>query len=521
MISTTILNNLADLTVGATPPPLSVKPGPPLTAWFNQAQNYRKWWRWYTGEELRRVDGNARTDNGDPAYVFPLHVNPFKWITSKHVSALFGDVPDQNDCLVRISFLNRSGTKDKDCEYASDVINTIWEESNGREIQLEAATVSQFLGGCYFIPRWEPLNPKLTYGMRFQMVLPDFIVPIFSPADHWTLEEAWLMYFITVDEAKSRYGVDVKGVGGKVIYAEHWTKDMYEIQIGGQVPTMKVGDVEMTMRRENPFGFVPVVYIPHPPRVGTYYGMGHVDDVSGLVEELNRRLSDIGDFIDEVSHRMLVMRNVNSKVSEQKITPRYSSINLGSGSAIAAGKGEPEIYQLTMEATGAAQEQFISLLLDMIDRSANLSGVAHGMDEGSQRSGVTLATRMWPLAAHAKDERTMWTTGLRELHRMALKMLAVKGTAGITEAHTKLKPQVGWYSMLPLDREALVNEMVQRFSMNLVSREQAVRMMHDGSDVTEEMARIARDLEEDMDRQVEIMEAKAPAPGAGAPAPKK
>jgi hypothetical protein len=239
------------------------------------------------------------------------------------------------------------------------------------------------------------------------------------------------------------------------------------------------------------------------------------------MEELNRRLSDIGDFIDEVSHRMLVMRNVNSKVSEQKITPRYSSINLGSGSAIAAGKGEPEIYQLTMEATGAAQEQFISLLLDMIDRSANLSGVAHGMDEGSQRSGVTLATRMWPLAAHAKDERTMWTTGLRELHRMALKMLAVKGTAGITEAHTKLKPQVGWYSMLPLDREALVNEMVQRFSMNLVSREQAVRMMHDGSDVTEEMARIARDLEEDMDRQVEIMEAKAPAPGAGAPAPKK
>jgi hypothetical protein len=515
MISTTILNNLADMTVGATPPPLSVKPGPPLTAWFNQAQNYRKWWRWYSGEELHRVDGNARTSTGEPAYVFPLRINPFKWIASKHVSALFGDVPDQADCLVKVSFLNKDGIKDDACEHAARVINTIWEESNGREIQLEAATVSQFLGGCYFFPRYEPTNPRLSYGLRFQMVLPDFVVPIFSPADYWSLEEVWMMYFITVDEAKSRYGVDVQGVGGKVIYAEHWTKDIYEIQIGGQVPTMRVGDVEMVMSQPNPFGFVPVVYIPHPPRVGTYYGTGHVDDVSGLIEELNRRVSDIGDFIDEVSHRLLVMRNVNAKVSEQKITNRYSSINIGSGSAIAAGKGEPEVYQLTMDATGTAQHDFIRLLLDMIDRSANLSGVAHGMDEGSQRSGVTLATRMWPLAAHAKDERTMWTTGLRELHKMALRMLVhiqkvSAFNAKVTQEHVDLKPQIGWNSMLPLDRDALVNEMVQRFSMNLVSREQAIREMHDGSDISEEIARIASDME--MDKQNEIDLAKASHP---------
>lgn len=517
MISTTILNNLADMTVGATPPPLSVRPGPPLTAWFNQAQNYRKWWRWYTGEELRRVDGNARTSTGEPAYVFPLHINAIKWVTSKHVAALFGDVPDQADCLVKVNFLNQDGVKDDACEHAARVINTIWEESNGREIQLEAATVSQFLGGCFFFPRYEPTNPRLTYGIRFQMVLPDFVVPIFSPADYWTLDEVWMMYFITVEEAKTRYNVDVQGVGGKVIYAEHWTKDRYEIQVGGQVVTMRVGDVEMVMSQPNPFGFVPVVYIPHPPRVGTYYGQGHVDDISGMVEELNRRVSDIGDFVDEVSHRLLVMRNVNAKVSEQKITARYSSINIGAGSAIATGKGEPEIYQITMDSAGTIQHEFVRLLLEMIDRSANLSAVAHGMDEGSQRSGVTLATRMWPLAAHAKDERTMWTTGLRDLHRMALRMVMYAQKMGgfaakITEEHLALKPQIGWNSMLPLDRDALVNEMVQRFSMNLVSREQALRELHDGSDVSEEIARILQDMEQDAQREIDLAKATQPPP---------
>jgi hypothetical protein len=64
--------------------------------------------------------------------------------------------------------------------------------------------------------------------------------------------------------------------------------------------------------------------------------------------------------------------------------------------------------------------------------------------------------------------------------------------------------------MLPLDRDALVNEMVQRFSMNLVSREQAIREMHDGSDISEEIARIASDME--MDKQNEIDLAKASHP---------
>ena len=128
---------------------------------------------------------------------------------------------------------------------------------------------------------------------------------------------------------------------------------------------------------------------------------------------------------------------------------------------------------------------------------------------------MTLATRMWPLAAHAQDERTMWTTGLRELHRMALKMLVhiqkvSSFDAKITQEHIDLKPQIGWNSMLPLDRDALVNEMVQRFSMNLVSRDQAIRELHDGSDISEEIARIAEDMEKD--KQIEIDLAKATHP---------
>lgn len=509
MISTTIIQDL-NASTGWTPP---LTASPAVQLWQLQRSNYRKWWNWYSGEELQKIVPNVKTDDGSIPYVYPLRVNPVQWVCSKHTAALFGEVPDYSDTNFEVGYVNVDGKKDERTEFMSDLMTTIWSESNGREIQLAAATASQFLGGCFFMPRWEPWNKNLSYGIRFEHVIPDFVLPIYAENDPWNILECWVMYYISAEEARLRYQIEAPMNTPKVLYAEHWTKDKYEVLIDGSVAKMKLGDTDIVVQGENPWGEVPLVYVPHPPRVGTYYGMGHVDEISGLVEELNRRLADTGDLVQDQSYRLLAMKNVTSKVSEQRITAKHNAVNLGT-TGMTTGK-EPDLWEVSGTGSDAKINlTFVEKLMDLLDRAAHLSPVAYGEDEGSQRSGVTLAARMWPLASHIRNERAMWTAGMKMLHRLTARMLKIKNTASISEADLKLKPQIGWFSMLPLDRQALVDEAVQRKTVGLLSTEDGVSMLSDGADVEDQVARIREDAEIENQMAMDLAKAK-PAPSGG------
>ncbi len=516
-ISDTINSSLNGTVLSA---PL-IPPSAAYNAWLIQRGNYRRWWDWYSGDALLKVDPTAEPNpDGSPAYFFPIRVNPIQWICSKHVSALFGEVPDQADSMVGVSFLNAEGREDADSEKLTDVMNTIWSESNAREIMVQNATISQFMGGCFYRVKWDPTNPLLTYGIKFEAIQPDYVLPIYDTNDFWTLNECYIMYWITPAEAKLHFDVVVDANMPRVLYSEHWTKDFKEIQIGGANITYRVGDVIMSGKEKNPFGFVPVVYIPHPPRAGTFYGTGHVDEVSGLIEELNRRLADYGDLIQDTSHRISWMRNVTHKLSYQQISSNLNAIDLGNRNMTT--QAEPEMGTLDVPVTsGDSHNQFVERLLDLIDRSAHLSPVAYGEDEGSQRSGVTLATRMWPLASHIRNERSTQTQGFRLLMRMAIRImnspqfrLPYGDLISITPAMMKLRAQIQWYSMLPLDRQAIVDEVVQRMGVNAISPEAAVEKLSDGGDDVEELQRIRAWAEFQNELDIKLAKAK-PAQAGG------
>ena len=47
-----------------------------------------------------------------------------------------------------------------------------------------------------------------------------------------------------------------------------------------------------------------------------------------------------------------------------------------------------------------------------------LGGCVYGVDEGSQRSGMTLVLRMLPLVVHIRQERTLQTAGLDQVAQL-------------------------------------------------------------------------------------------------------
>jgi hypothetical protein len=116
--------------------------------------------------------------------------------------------------------------------------------------------------------------------------------------------------------------------------------------------------------------------------------------------------------------------------------------------------------------------------------------ITEGEDDGSQRSSLTLAMRMWPLLSHAGMERVNVSTGLNLLNEMALKMMAKRDICGITEEHTKLKIGTSFYPVLPKDRDSQVAEAISRMGSNLGSPEHLLDMLGDIDDIEDEMEKI-------------------------------
>ena len=106
--------------------------------------------------------------------------------------------------------------------------------------------------------------------------------------------------------------------------------------------------------------------------------------------------------------------------------------------------------------------------------------VAVGEDEGSQRSSLTLTTRMFPMKSHVLTERWLWTSPMVDLNRMALQMAMIKRVGeldGLDVARVTITPN--WAPMLPRDRAELVNELVQRAGVGHIAPEDALERYED------------------------------------------
>jgi hypothetical protein len=118
-------------------------------------------------------------------------------------------------------------------------------------------------------------------------------------------------------------------------------------------------------------GMVPYVYIPHI-RAGEFYGISLLERKQELAQEINERMADVGD-----------------------------------------------IVYPTDTQPSTATVQWATDLLSIARTEAYTPPVCYGVDEGSQRSGMTLVLRMLPLVVHVRQERTLMTAGLNQVARLS------------------------------------------------------------------------------------------------------
>lgn len=479
----------------------------PIARWREQESRYREYRRWYTGEVWEEKDTRRQSATDQPLWLFPLKINGLKTLCEKHVQTLWGEAPDTADPLVSFSAtpVPELGTDDvsekrkRQAQTVEQLLDTVWYHSNGRAMLDEASVVSEYLGGAVFQVRWSgipehPWSPRqmfsgtCPYGIQVEYIIPDFFLPIWSSANPWHLLEAFVVYKLPAREAAWRFEVARDDLPPYAVYIEHWTPDTITIKVGDKPVAWTVNGVRTIYdEAPNPFGFVPFVYIPHL-RSGGFYGESHVPDIEGILKEYNARMADLGDAINETSHRETFVKNVASQLRQMTLIGGRRVTDLGRA---APGSPEPDLWNEDPPSFSAGLTGFPADVWMQFMRAAHLSPVAFGEDEGSQRSALTLAFRMWPLTAHTRRVRTYWTTGFIHIARMILAMAIQKGIAGITEEHvTNVRLSVNWPPQVPRDREQEVNEAVLLMQSSALSPGTALKNLRVTDDEEAEVQRV-------------------------------
>jgi len=467
----------------------------PYSTWTEKQEEYSKLCDWYDGTAL---DADIQEQSeGDAIDLYPVKINPIRGACLKHSYALFGEFPEGlSGPPIRFAPLSgEDGVTESDAHMAESIVNRMWWENYGGAQMMENGLLSQIYGGCIFALSYRPDDKSRSVPIRVDRILPTEFVGIPSDYNPWILKEAWIVRRITPKTALE-YGVQLAADG---YWIEEWTTKKHSVRINTEYLAIDIlnGKGEYVYNEANPYNVVPVTYIPHI-RSGRFWGESLITPAAqGLVKEMNLRLGDIGDAVNDESHGILVMRNVRGTPRMIRITDDLEVLNIGSTQNLSTQEQQPDMFNVRKSSVSSTMVDLNNELNRHFRREVSVPAIADGEDEGSQRSSLTLNIRLWPLISHTRLERMNWTTGLSIINSVALKMLETKNKLGVTESVARVPMKARWYPSLPRDREQVVAEAVQRIVNGLGSPEQLIQLFGDVEDPEVEIDRIVAWLETD------------------------
>jgi len=455
----------------------------PNSLWSQKTAEYSLYWQYYEGDILDENCESGTTESGDPLKKFPLQINLAKLAIQKHAFALLGEYGESSVVDFHAKPQRKS---DRVAEAIDDWLTDVWAENSAMGLLPEQARIAYVCGGCVFKLAYDPEKRN---KVRMEVILPDYFFPVWDSTDYHHLLEVEVGYTISTREAQLKYGYRPSASAGEsVLYKERWTETTFEITIGDQPARAPDGT---PYGGPNPFidprtgkGIIPFEYFP-VDRTGQFYGTSIIKQLMGLQDEYNARDADVGDAINDGVHPQRYAKNLPPNVKEVKLS-RFSIKNLGRN---APNQPEPTVDFVPHPGLPIGTSEFLSGLKEDFRQVSHTPPVAYGVDEGSQRSALTLAFRMWSLTSFVRDTRGMWSASFASMNRKAMIIGLVKG-GGVEEKWLDYELTTKWAPIIPRDREQLVSECVLLVQAKLRAPETAIQNLGDIDDIQAEIEKI-------------------------------
>jgi hypothetical protein len=499
----------------------------PESEWHSKRMEYDVLEAWFNGDKLNE----KQVQGGRVVEKYPIKINPIRGAVYKHAYALFGETKDDSRPLAPAILHPDDMNLKKEAKAGQDWLNRVWYNNSGRSLMLTNGINSQIYGGCVFKTSFVPEAKFVPSPFRIEAVHPGNFVGIPMSGDQFRLEQAWIVRAISPHEALRLYGMEFPP-DELVYYVEYWQPDYYEVTINGQVVPTGTSDpitgANLYYQGDNKFGAVPIWYIPHV-RTSNFYGDSLItQNVQGIVEEMNKRVADYGDAVSDDSHRYYVIKNTSGRPDVYELAPGVRVVQLPPNPSITGKEGDPDMSELGAAQASSSMKELNEQLYNQFRREAFIPAVADGEDEGSQRSALTLAMRMWPLWSHTGMERITWGDALSLMDNLLLRMtLSVPekvrsqwNLPSLPKEVLDMRIERKWAPVLPRDREIFVNEMVNRASGNLGSLEHLLAQFDDIEDPEGEYEAIKAQIKELAEIRADAMPPPAPIGGGSVPGKK-
>ena len=481
--------------------------------WSETHGNYNSWWAHYKGYSL-----NRKANGLD---IYPVKLNIVRPAVINHAALLLGQFTDR---IVRFGISNAYGVDKALGEEITRDLNMAWHLNSGDVLLLEQAMFQQIFGGMYWNVAWTPTRKR--WPIRYFSVDPRACFPVWDGNDYNRLVAIDVIHQVPRPTAITRYRVTPSPFKDTerefCTIKEHWDENEYEITVDGEIGRWPDG---AKMGGPNPFldpvlgvKVIPYVYAPRL-RVGEFEGESLVPGLVGGMKELNNNLAHLNEGLADAMHQQPWVKG-RPKGAAGFDQARNAWIDLGMGQP---GSGiEPEIGRLE----GAdLSEAMIALVADklpeLIREHTNMPNVGYGRTDASVRSALTLHYMMWPATNVGAHYRLNASLALKQIGYLTYVIAMSKRKLGenlnavesigfnASDKHIEailVGHKTHWPPMLPQDRSELVNEMVQRISSQLISRETAIRRLDGADELAEELERIEDDIQAEQERQMEMAE---------------
>jgi hypothetical protein len=356
-----------------------------------------------------------------------------------------------------------------------DRLERVWEIDNDKQrVLFEMAQLGGITGDCFvkvaYEEAWEDTIGRYHPGrVRILPLNSAFAFPEFHPHDRSRI--------LRFKQKYRFWGTALEGTRQVFTYTEILTDDIIEEYIND----------EMIDSRPNPLGIVPVVHIPNIPVSGSPWGLSDAHDIISINRSYNEISTDIADIINYHAAPVTVI-----------VGAKASNLEKGAKKVWGGLPKDSNVFNLEGGAAGlTGAMQFLQQLKMSMHELMNIPESALGQAQAiSNTSGVALAIQFQPLMNRWTQKSAQYGKGLEKINELVLLNLAVKEPETFTynpDTDGPIKdtqlPQLDpndpityityahFPPPLPLDKLVLLNELQQKMSMGLESKEGALRAL--------------------------------------------